>query len=448
MRSVGFVGFVSCLAAPAVLLGCGPEDATLVDEGGATGALASVAQPIIGLGKAGDLPACRRDNQNQVYYVRSEDQLYYCDGSRQRALDIAGDPSWLTDTIAAPTTVCPSGGVVIRSGPDTNGDHKLNSREISASSPVCNGADGARGAVGPQGPAGADGAQGPAGARGPAGAQGPAGPAGSSDGEPSGPVPYAGEFSLEIDGFSGSVALISFAGCFDELVGTLYQDCYFETAGLPAPVLSWLAETLAGGEARRDLVVRELGSASEVVAQLEISAAWLSDFEVSDFDASATAGGKLRFVAVPEELRSVAPSAPGTRASAPTFNQGDFTLDIPDLDSTGLVAVSGLHLYRDKLSSTGPEPARAYFAPDAVQFDDLTLVAAQSLSTATLDDLTEWVDGSPSDRRDATLTIIGSPDPIAELQLQQLTPLTGLSLVGERRSLTLRMDSFDLTATP
>ncbi|MFA7096898.1 MAG: hypothetical protein WC383_10525, partial [Gammaproteobacteria bacterium] len=39
-----------------------------------------------------------------------------------------GDPgiTYLTDTIAASTEQCPTGGIVLRFGPDTNGDKVLN----------------------------------------------------------------------------------------------------------------------------------------------------------------------------------------------------------------------------------------------------------------------------------------------------------------------------------
>src|ERR1043166_5125268 len=114
----------SCLAAPAFLLGCASEAASPVDESNSA-ALGSVAQPIVALERSSGLPVCQRQNQNQVYYVRSEQQLYFCDGPRLRQLDLDSDPSWLTDTIPAPASLCSSGGLVIRMGPDVNADGKL-----------------------------------------------------------------------------------------------------------------------------------------------------------------------------------------------------------------------------------------------------------------------------------------------------------------------------------
>jgi hypothetical protein len=315
-------------------------------------------------------------------------------------------------------------------------------------------ATGPTGAAGPQGDPGADGAPGPQGPAGPPGLPGAPGPAGVAD--ETSAVPYAGQFVLDIEGFSGTVALASFAGCFDQFVGVLYSDCVFEVEGLPAPVLNWFQESIAGGEARRDLTVRELdtsgGPSQHVITELAIGNAWLTDFRISDFDAAATGTGKLSFVVVPDSLANRTPTDLSSTPSAPAFSPADFVLQIPDVDPTGLVALSGFHLRRDRLSATGPDPDRSYFRPDAQLFDDLTLVAAQSRSADTLDDLTSWVDGlghSANDRRDGVLTVRdGSQTALAHIHLPQLTPFTGLSLVGERRSITLVVDSFDLVALP
>ena len=430
-----------------LLVGCSSQDATPRAREGVEGSsVASVAQPIIRLAEASALPKCQRENQSQVYYVSSQDQLYYCDGTRLREIELNSQPSWLTDTIAAPATLCSSGGVVVRSGPDGNGDGLLSVSEISTSSPVCNGDDGAAGAIGPQGPAGEPGATGP---------QGPPGVSGAGA-VLQGPVPYEGQFLLDIDGISGTVALSSFAGCFDQLIGTVYTDCFFEVGGLPAPVVSWLAETLAGGDARHDLTVREVDNAEvqgadRVVAQLEIGAGWIRHLEISDFDVASNAAGRLSFIVVPDSLTSVAPTEAGPAVNANTFSPRDFTLDIPDVDRAGIVALSGLHLRRDMLAGVGPDPARAYFTPGVILFDELTLVAAQSRSQDTIDDLTHWVEQfghSASDLRDGVLTITSGPGPVAEVHLQQLTPHTGLPLVGERRSLRLGVGRFDLVLAP
>jgi hypothetical protein len=267
-------------------------------------------------------------------------------------------------------------------------------------------------------------------------------------------VPYEGDFVLDVEGFTGTVELSAFAGCFDQLVGVLYQDCFFEVEGLPSPVLHWLAETLSGGSARHDLTVRQLDRSAappspQAVAQLHVGAGWISDFRLSDFDVAETGTGRLTFVVVPELLTSEAPTEAGTPPSVESFSPGDFTLDIPEVDRSGIAALSGLHLQRDRLGGAGPEPGRAYFSPGVILFDDLTLVAAPTSGQRTVGDLTRWVelDGS-SDLRDGLLTLTSGPDAIAEVHLPGLLPFTGLSLLGERRALMLRVESFDLTLTP
>jgi hypothetical protein len=78
-------------------------------------------------------------------------------------------------------------------------------------------------------------------------------------------------------------------------------------------------------------------------------------------------------------------------------------------------------------------------------------VAAQSLSQRTLDDLTSWIDGlghSANDHRDGVLTLTSGASAIATVHLPQLTPFTGLSLVGDRRSNTLLVERFNLVPAP
>jgi alpha-tubulin suppressor-like RCC1 family protein len=71
---------------------------------------------------------------------------------------------------------CASGGTRVDAGIDANGDGHLDAAEVTATSYVCAGADGAAG------PQGATGAQGPAGPQGAAGPQGPSG-SGTSSGQ-------------------------------------------------------------------------------------------------------------------------------------------------------------------------------------------------------------------------------------------------------------------------
>ena len=94
----------------------------LEGDDGADSSSGSVAQSIIEVAQVSEQSTCGSASLNQVYYVLSEDQLYYCDGSGLRELNLPLEPSWLTDTVLAPASLCSSGGVVLRGGPDRNGD--------------------------------------------------------------------------------------------------------------------------------------------------------------------------------------------------------------------------------------------------------------------------------------------------------------------------------------
>lgn len=104
------------------------------------------------------LPACTYDRNNQVFYVRSLDQFFFCDGRKlqQIALSIIVDKDGktLVSTADAPPDQCPTGGVLIQVGFDTNRNGKLDSAEIKSTAKVCNGAEGPQGPEGPPGPRG------------------------------------------------------------------------------------------------------------------------------------------------------------------------------------------------------------------------------------------------------------------------------------------------------
>jgi hypothetical protein len=88
-----------------------------------------------------------------------------------------------TTTVAAGAN-CPSGGVLLQLGNDTNANGILDAAEVTSNQYICNGQAGATGpagaagSAGPAGPTGATGLTGPAGAAGATGATGPQGPTG------------------------------------------------------------------------------------------------------------------------------------------------------------------------------------------------------------------------------------------------------------------------------
>lgn len=85
--------------------------------------------------------------------------------------------------LATGDTDCPTGGILVQTGIDKNGNGTLDASEVTSSQKVCNGATGETGATGSTGAAGVTGttgAAGPAGAIGAAGTPGTTGPAGAT----------------------------------------------------------------------------------------------------------------------------------------------------------------------------------------------------------------------------------------------------------------------------
>jgi hypothetical protein len=120
------------------------------------------------------IPVCNRDRVNLVYFVKSENQFFFCDGKKLQPIDLTCQPDkdakTLVTTADAPLDQCPTGGVLIRIGLDANRNGMLDTSEIKSTARVCNGA------TGPEGPRGPEGQQGP---RGPEGPPGPGADGGS-----------------------------------------------------------------------------------------------------------------------------------------------------------------------------------------------------------------------------------------------------------------------------
>lgn len=82
--------------------------------------------------------------------------------------------------LAAGDTDCPTGGILVQTGIDKNGNGTLDASEVTSSQKVCNGTTGATGTTGTAGTAGATGAQGDTGLTGATGSTGATGPAGAT----------------------------------------------------------------------------------------------------------------------------------------------------------------------------------------------------------------------------------------------------------------------------
>ena len=116
-------------------------------------------------------PNCNASSFGQVYFIVSENQLYYCDGRALQKLDIVGaagadGSSWLVALSQATARDCASGGVLIHVGPDSNKSGGLEVAEVKATQAVCNGTPGPQGESGIPGTPGEQGAAGPPGADG------------------------------------------------------------------------------------------------------------------------------------------------------------------------------------------------------------------------------------------------------------------------------------------
>jgi len=100
------------------------------------------------------VPACNRDRTNLVYYVKSENRFFYCDGRKLSPIDLSCPPDktikTLIATTDAPPDQCPTGGVLIQIGLDANSNDKLDPSEVKSSARVCNGATGPQVQRGPK----------------------------------------------------------------------------------------------------------------------------------------------------------------------------------------------------------------------------------------------------------------------------------------------------------
>lgn len=240
------------------------------------------------------------------------------------------------------------------------------------------GPKGDKGDPGPQGPAGPQGAkgdrgdqgpQGPVGAEGPQGPQGPPGPAYLPPAPP--PLGYSGAYNVTIDGVE-TVPLTFFAGCYDALIGVEYEDCYFETASIPARLVMWLNEAVVNPNARHDLVVTPVpgGKEDPKGMDLRIGQAFLREFAFGDFSSNPGGPGRLRFVVVPESLQMG--DTPIPRPTDSRFYQHAFRMRVDGMTvGMGVGAVRGIRMTIDKvLSATS---GRRLFTGGQVRFDPIRI---------------------------------------------------------------------------
>ena len=304
---------------------------------------------------------------------------------------------------------------------------------------------GPKGDKGDPGPVGPQGPQGTKGDKGDQGPQGPQGPPGPAYVPPTPPITYSGDFYVTFDG-TEPVPLISFAGCYDALIGVEYEDCYFETAHLPVRLAQWFNDTVVNGNARRDIVVTRtpsLGENEKESVRLLIGQGFLRELSFGDFDSQLSGPGRVRFIVVPSALQTTSGSS--VKPVDDRFYQHLFRLRVDGVDTAGgkqASGVSGIRMTAEKVlvSTTG----RRLFAPGPIQFDPIRVVGTWEA----LEDFDEWaadVATGTAAPRNGTLDLQklnGMPQ--AVIQFTGLFPASvePFPTTGTRRGITLTVAQF------
>jgi len=263
------------------------------------------------------------------------------------------------------------------------------------------------------------------------------------------PPPYAtGLFYLEIEG-TATIPLLSFAGCYDKILGLEYEDCYFTIGLLENSALQWINEAAAGLQPRRALAVFQVDQTGQIVSRTDITNAFLSDVRISDFDAGDTAPGSISLVVVPAsiQVQTSNPTGPAGTGVGTTFRRQNFRLSVDGVSYSAAAAIRGIHLSVPKLLQQGS--GRRQFDPGLPQFDDILVEVAQTGSTVQNAD--QWVNsvaGGNATPRLGQVEILNSSlsQVIGTVLLEDLVPIafppypTGLS----RRTLMLDLGRFQL----
>jgi len=99
------------------------------------------------------LPGCTRSVDGEVWYTWSTAQFYVCKGSTATwtPINLTGYNAAIKVSSLTAGTTCPSGGITLQFGLDTNRNGLLDSSEVTATASLCNGLKGAQGANGTPG---------------------------------------------------------------------------------------------------------------------------------------------------------------------------------------------------------------------------------------------------------------------------------------------------------
>ncbi len=297
------------------------------------------------------------------------------------------------------------------------------------------GPTGPTGIAGPTGPSGADGATGATGATGPRGATGPA--AGAPT--PTPPLPYSGgtgalRFQLEFDGVAEAVPVNTFAGCYEKVLALEYEDCYFETLLPQQQILGWLNATMQGTNVTRDVTVVQIDFNGVVLKRIRIPNAFMSEFRVTDLDATSNERLEFAFTLVPDALQV---STGGTPKSPPGGTQKvllrrNFTASVAATRLTGLVGIAGLHVSVPKLPSTPTASGRLQFAPGTPVVDDIRMDVGSGSSAGTtatyIDAWTNVIAGGTNDRRSIRIALLDGTlqSELVIIQIASASPIGAL----------------------
>ncbi len=257
------------------------------------------------------------------------------------------------------------------------------------------------------------------------------------------PAPYGGTFYLQIDG-GVTFRLASFAGCavrIDQI-----EDCYFTANGLVLPVIDWFNHVATGNHTVKDAVVIQVDANFREVSRLEISDAFLSDFQISDFDAAQRTAGSIAFTLVPDSTHLRSSSGPVNAQLQTGFFPFAFAMNIEGFDGTRVVAVRGIRMAVPKLPIvTG---IRLRFTPGVPQFSIMAAEAGQT--GGNMSGFQEWFEEvlvyGDVHPRSGQLEIVSAnvQDTLARIQFVDLSPVA-MEVFGDargRRTLTMSVERF------
>jgi len=233
---------------------------------------------------------------------------------------------------------------------------------------------------------------------------------------------------------SAPIPLTSFAGCFDKTIGVEYEDCYFSTPRLAAPLLDWVRESLATSNSYRTVTVFQTTpqQPNQAVAQLEITDAFIREFSVGALDTADNDNGTISFVVVPKSIEADGSGNIGNPIGSPTFRMSGFQFFVTGVDESRVTAVSSVRVTWGKTEDEHhgfPHGfQRKLFLPQGPPVTDAIELRFATSSSQTVSEMNGWVeDVAQGDvvARPATIYLLGLDfqTRVLEVNLEGLYPL-------------------------